>query len=359
MSWIWFAKAILTNHPDSQPRCPRLAHTYPAPSSLPFNNPQPVSFTGRSSTPSSSLIFQPSIMVLCQCTQCSTYTWTNCDGYVKSGRFISGGSKCKHIQRDIANSKLHQVASTSCPQSQFETSVSSNSSRPNSEDELSIVLKDSSSFEGLVFIFVIWLHLFCALSLENCRIAFQFIADIILAYKQEPDISFSKRKIASDPRTMIKNLGIEADLDEVVCCQKCFFLYEGRDIPMTCTYQEQPRGKNCDFPLLKEKTCYSALQDKGIANHQNSQVHKNKLLKISNPICVYYTKSITRWLQWFLGQQKTENEIENWAKIVTTLPYIQDIQQALAWKDMVWPVLSNEAPLKLVFSLFIDWFNPR
>ncbi|MBW0580340.1 hypothetical protein O181_120055 [Austropuccinia psidii MF-1] len=128
---------------------------------------------------------------------------------------------------------------------------------------------------------------------------------------------------------------------------------------MTCTYQEQPHGKNCDFPLLKEKTCYSALQEKGIANCQNSQVHKNELLKIRNPICVYYKKSITRWLQWFLGQQKIENEIENWAKIVTNLPYFQDIQQALAWKHMVWPVLSDEAPLKLVFSLFIDWFNPR
>ncbi|MBW0483665.1 hypothetical protein O181_023380 [Austropuccinia psidii MF-1] len=54
-----------------------------------------------------------------------------------------------------------------------------------------------------------------------------------------------------------------------------------------------------------------------------------------------------------------ENEIENWAKIVTTLPYIQDIQQALSWKHMVRPVLSDEAPLKLVFSLFIDWFSPR
>ncbi|MBW0494882.1 hypothetical protein O181_034597 [Austropuccinia psidii MF-1] len=240
------------------------AHTYPAPMSFVFNNHQPVSFTGRLLTPSSSLIFQPSIMVLCQCTQSSTYTWTDCDGYVKSGRFISGESKCKHTQCNIANSRLHQVASTSCPPSQFETSVSSNSSRPSSEDKLSIVLKDSSSFEvvsnlyptllpllttclttiRLVFIFIIWLHLFCSLSIENCFIAFQFIVDIISAFKKEPEISLSKSKIVSDPGTKIKNVGAQAELDEVVCGQKFFFVYKGRDIPMTCTYQEQPHGRN-------------------------------------------------------------------------------------------------------------------
>lgn len=54
-----------------------------------------------------------------------------------------------------------------------------------------------------------------------------------------------------------------------------------------------------------------------------------------------------------------EKEIDDWTQKAKELPaeVITDIQQGNAWKQLSWT--NSWDDLRLVFSLFVDWFNPR
>ncbi|KAG0138869.1 hypothetical protein CROQUDRAFT_55550, partial [Cronartium quercuum f. sp. fusiforme G11] len=77
----------------------------------------------------------------------------------------------------------------------------------------------------------------------------------------------------------------------------------------------------------------------------------------------YVTQSLSSWLCWFLSKLTIEDEIKKWSEELSqsTTCKIHDIQQSPAWKEITWPDSPSTGPalLNLVFSLFIDWFNPQ
>ncbi|KAG0141179.1 hypothetical protein CROQUDRAFT_686819 [Cronartium quercuum f. sp. fusiforme G11] len=75
------------------------------------------------------------------------------------------------------------------------------------------------------------------------------------------------------------------------------------------------------------------------------------------------TQRLSSWLCWFLSKSTIEDEIQKWPKEVSqsTTHKIHNIQQSPAWKEITWPDSPSTGPalLNLIFSLFINWFNPQ
>ncbi|KAG0152050.1 hypothetical protein CROQUDRAFT_694174, partial [Cronartium quercuum f. sp. fusiforme G11] len=173
-----------------------------------------------------------------------------------------------------------------------------------------------------VGIFIGWLHLFCGLSGAKCQMAWVFILRILEMARNHPlTDDTDKRQLPKDTRTTIKMLSISPDLEKNICCPSCFSLYKPSDAPWTCTFKKSSRARDCSEELFELRTI------------------------------------------WFLLKATTEDEILKWSDELnsTDNPKIYDIQQSEAWNDITWPEdsLTKPKPLNLVFSLFIDWFNPR
>ncbi|MBW0501218.1 hypothetical protein O181_040933 [Austropuccinia psidii MF-1] len=128
---------------------------------------------------------------------------------------------------------------------------------------------------------------------------------------------------------------------------------------MNCTYQTRG-GKICNSKLFKENTNFSALHDKGIAPWQSSTIHPNEFGVINTPICTYYTHSLKKWTKLLLALDSMEDQMDSWKNDLAQVKGTTNIQQSFAWKAFAWtPTKADDIkPLQLVFSIFIDWFNP-
>ncbi|MBW0480006.1 hypothetical protein O181_019721 [Austropuccinia psidii MF-1] len=83
---------------------------------------------------------------------------------------------------------------------------------------------------------------------------------------------------------------------------------------------------------------------------------------VSTPKSYYVTQSMCKWLEWFLSLDYVEDEIAQWSDKMSNQSNdkIIDIQQGAAWQQMKWASNENmEGSLRLCFSRFVDWFNPR
>ncbi|KNZ64488.1 hypothetical protein VP01_1022g4 [Puccinia sorghi] len=78
---------------------------------------------------------------------------------------------------------------------------------------------------------------------------------------------------------------------------------------------------------------------------------------------VYVTQDFEEWISWFLLLSHVKKLIEDWTEQVRNAPLepVFDYQQSKFWKktnpDKVEPN-SQGSFLKLILSLYINWFNP-
>ncbi|POV96316.1 hypothetical protein PSHT_15207 [Puccinia striiformis] len=71
-------------------------------------------------------------------------------------------------------------------------------------------------------------------------------------------------------------------------------------------------------------------------------------------------ESLESWIRWILETPDIEDCIEHWSQQVTPFnDRLSDIQHGSAWNDLEWKEKPDSHPLNLVFSSFVDWFNPR
>ncbi|KAI7964338.1 hypothetical protein MJO29_004765 [Puccinia striiformis f. sp. tritici] len=71
-------------------------------------------------------------------------------------------------------------------------------------------------------------------------------------------------------------------------------------------------------------------------------------------------ESLKSWIRWILETPDIEDCIEHWSQQVTPFnDRLSDIQHGSAWNDLEWKEKPDSHPLNLVFSSFVDWFNPR
>lgn len=135
--------------------------------------------------------------------------------------------------------------------------------------------------------------------------------------------------------------GLQPDITQTPCCPKCFRSYQEQNMPPKCTYKRSQRAKPCDAQLWKQRRT------------------RNSVKQV--PKCYYRTQSFESWLRFFLSRQDIEDHLEesfirnsNEFQGAHTGP-MHDIQDSPAWRT-----LRNYLKTRyhLVFSFYIDWFNP-
>lgn len=212
--------------------------------------------------------------------------------------------------------------------------------------------------------FLTWLNLSCKVSHANCKKARLFILQIAQAAQRLPEGSITSNLFAKDVCTDIKSLNITPDLVKTVACPACFHLYPTTNVQDTCKFKEVKGAKKCDEPLFRCKISFPAISDKGKQHLKPYRlVPERLLLEVQIPRLLYFTQKIVSWVTWFLNKEEMEDGIESWDTLVAKKPaeVVEDIQQAPAWKSLGWlqtTSLYDPPALHLVFSLFIDWFNP-
>ncbi|KAG0149032.1 hypothetical protein CROQUDRAFT_19480, partial [Cronartium quercuum f. sp. fusiforme G11] len=215
-----------------------------------------------------------------------------------------------------------------------------------------------------VSVFLAWLHLYCKVSHENCKMACLFILQIVQAAQLIPAKYFNSKMFAKDVQTDIKKLCNTTNLVKTIVCPACFCLYQTTNIPSNCTFKAVKGTNQCDKPLFRSKTSFQGISDKGAFHLKPYCLNSTKLLiAVQVPQTTYIMQSMLSWVMWFLNKNETEKGLDSWALVVhhKSSEFVEDIQQTPAWKSLKWLLASSpdDPPaLHLAMNLFIDWFNP-
>ncbi|PIL31020.1 hypothetical protein GSI_05714 [Ganoderma sinense ZZ0214-1] len=161
-------------------------------------------------------------------------------------------------------------------------------------------------------------------------------------------------KVPDDMRTVFKDLELEPDLVRYACCPKCASLYSpdpqkpDDPYPHTCTFQET------DQPVCGTTLVYK--QD-------HAPTRKNEPGKVTyEPVLVYPYRKVETWLMDLVSRRGlVERMRAAWSSVPGRW---RDIFHAPAVRTFLGPdrkTLFSAQPdntVHIVFSLFIDWFNP-
>lgn len=162
------------------------------------------------------------------------------------------------------------------------------------------------------------------------------------------------QELPRDVRTAMSMLDLEPEYTLYACCPKCFTLYsplpsstEGRSYPSHCNSRRTPDEDSCGTALLKPSS--------GVAG---------RLGKSFVPIKTFAYQSLHSWIGRLFSRPELEDFAENAWKENCSQAVWPDIWHAPAIQHFLGP--DNETPFSvqpdgsvhLVFSLFIDWFNP-
>lgn len=114
----------------------------------------------------------------------------------------------------------------------------------------------------LAYLLVAVLHLFAAISHDDCRLVLDFLRIMLkLALHNSPNLDavVIPPSIPSDVRTVIDALRINPVAKVHVCCPKCFATYsfnpdDPRSYPEFCDYQKTPDSQQCGRRLRTAKS---------------------------------------------------------------------------------------------------------
>ena len=76
------------------------------------------------------------------------------------------------------------------------------------------------------------------------------------------------------------------------------------------------------------------------------------------PARLYTTQTLESWIQYFLSRSDIEDALHATFHRPAVPPgaEMRDVQDSPAWRDL-YPFWSR-SPYHLVFSIYLDWFNP-
>lgn len=153
-----------------------------------------------------------------------------------------------------------------------------------------------------------------------------------------------------DVRTVTKRLGLEPEYTLYACCPKCFATYapigEGKaqTWPKLCTHRPTPADQPCGADLLKPGG------DKGQGSAPKKQ---------------FPLHSLRHWLSQLLAREGVEDLLDKaWDVPPGCEEEWADIMHAPGVREFKGPdrntlfSVQPDGTYHLVFSLFIDWFNP-
>jgi hypothetical protein len=209
--------------------------------------------------------------------------------------------------------------------------------------------------------FLCWLHLDGGVSLEKCRTARDLVVKMIKNTQGTSNNTLSQFTIPKDTRTILKR-SLNVKFEVSVCCPACYTLYHPPNLPSICPYRESPKSRACGADIWAKKILFVGGSHQGNFRPSRFRLKRGQFSSIEKPICIFVRQKLSTWLPWFLNIPGIESAIEDWRNEVHKSPanITIDIQQGSAWKNLRWNANPNSAhQLQLVFSLFVDWFNPR
>lgn len=147
-----------------------------------------------------------------------------------------------------------------------------------------------------------------------------------------------------DIRTPLATFHLDPETVEYACCKKCCACYIS-PYPEFCTHRETPNSPACGTRLVR------------LSNHANSST------PIITPLRRFIYQPFKSWLARFLSRPGIEDVLITAPSNSPGERLEKDIWDAEAFTQFRGPdgkpyfeVSDNE--LRLVFSLFVDWFNP-
>lgn len=138
---------------------------------------------------------------------------------------------------------------------------------------------------AFILCFMAWLHLFCGVSHAKCCQAIQFLLHIIRSCRElKPQITFESA-IPRDIRTIMKVLQINPQVEDYVCCIKCYLLYNLETAPSECGYKITQESEICGEDLFSPTQLPSLNQvPRASENPKKSHIQKPHF---TNPTSIF------------------------------------------------------------------------
>ncbi|TFK47905.1 hypothetical protein OE88DRAFT_1614626, partial [Heliocybe sulcata] len=197
----------------------------------------------------------------------------------------------------------------------------------------------------LALVLASWLHVCCGLSrgassrvlkVVNAIITMTFNLACLFHILAHGSTRRMNINMKHDVRTAMSSLSIEPFLHRSVCCPKCFAQYAIGDCPDVCPRKETPQSRACGEVLWTTRH-----------GGNGGSIRCSKRL--------YTTQSFESWLTWFLSRPGIEDAMDESYSHVPSGDQMHSIFDSPAWRSFG---AYTSRPGNLVFSYFIDWFNP-
>lgn len=161
-------------------------------------------------------------------------------------------------------------------------------------------------------------------------------------------------KLPDDVREAIRVLGLEPDFTRYACCPRCFAIY----LP-DVSRPDDPYPRTCTFQETDKPICGAAL-----VFRQEHVAKKGEKMRVTHsPHVVYPYRGVHSWIGDMLQRTGMARTMKGAWKRLSRGRWT-DIFHAPAIQTFLGPdgkTLFSHQPdpaIHLVFSLFIDWFNP-
>ncbi|KAH8804155.1 hypothetical protein DL96DRAFT_1474600, partial [Flagelloscypha sp. PMI_526] len=210
----------------------------------------------------------------------------------------------------------------------------------------------------LVMLLVAFITLRGCLGRDNANALLRglaFIFDLAIAILSIPfqtagfQIQLPQSSIYKDIRTIYQHRELDAKLIATPCCPKCFRMNPRGTIGRSnqCPFKRSPHSAACGTNLIKWKRA---------ARGMSATIPSSKPI----PTAYYISQSFEAWICWMLVCPHIEDNLikttERTRRATGPLSRMNDVQDSPAWFEQK-PWLTKGG-YRLIFSIFIDWFNP-
>lgn len=124
------------------------------------------------------------------------------------------------------------------------------------------------------------LHLMCGLSLDDCGFLLPCINTIVCMSSPSPT-EYRLRGFPMDPRTALRVLKLEPNVQAFACCPKCFALYSDGEVPDLCSFKETTTSNPCREPLF----CVRRVGDKMQSVFAREYFHQTLNIWLGKLLC--------------------------------------------------------------------------
>lgn len=207
-----------------------------------------------------------------------------------------------------------------------------------------------SKIEKIVCFFAAWSYVNGGVSREYVNKALQVIRYIMHAVlpivqscvglQTGKSLQIPAITLPKDVRTAYTRYFVEPVFTRTMCCPRCYYQYPGpqQDIPLKCVFKFAEDSPPCNEDLWRR--CRG----------------KEGYL----PRCLFTAQSFDAWLTVFLSRKVVDDALyETFQKALKRSSHpvemvMRDLQDSPMWRSLYG---RPSSPYKLVFGLYVDWFN--